>query len=190
MQLTGLIPLFESMKIQNIQRYKFQFKRSNVTFDIIFFTDESPYILLFGARGHNFSFQVPVKPGFFIDENLSTNDYYALIKVLGIKRNDNNKFRPRFFFDDFNENIPTSADPRNIPQPHEIAIYQRTIEEADKIYFCGWRDNTIDGRQVKDENLAKTKKLLGYETYSICKARNISSKWTDNANLVQTVTKP
>lgn len=191
MKLTGLVPLFESMKAQNIKRYKFQFQRNDVVFDVIFFTDENPYSLLFGARGHNFSFKIPVEKGFFINENQLPNEVYnKLIKVLGLKYDPNNKFRPLFFFEDFNKSIPYSAHPRNVPQPHEVAIYRRDVEEAHKIYFCGWRDNTLNDKHVTEKNLEKTKKLLGYETYLVCRSKNISSLWTDNERLAGELTDP
>lgn len=190
MKLSGLSYLFESMKNQQIQRYKFQFKRNNVIFDVIFFTDVSPFLLLFGARGYNFSFQVLVKPGFNINENLSSEDYYGLVKVLNIQRNDNNKFIPKYFFQDFNESIPKYASQRNVPQPHEIAMYSKDIEEADKIYFFGWKDNTTDGKQVTISNLEKTKKLLGNKAFLTCKSKNISSKWTNKHDLAQKFTQP
>ncbi len=191
MKLTGLIPLFESMKAQKIKRYKFQFQRNNVVFDVIFFTDSNPYSLLFGARGHNFSFEISVEKGFLINENKLPKEVYSrLAKVLGLKYDPNNKFRPIFFFEDFNKSIPSSAHPRNIPKPHEIAMYRRDVEETHKIYFCGWRDNTSRGQNATEENLEKTKKLLGYETYLICRSKNISSLWTDNERLAVKVTKP
>ncbi|WDZ51786.1 DUF6037 family protein [Acinetobacter vivianii] len=191
MKLTGLIPLFESMKAQKIKRYKFKFQRSKAIFDVIFFTDTTPdYLLLFGARGVNFSFTIPVKKGFLIEvADLAPEVYKKLVRVLGIEYDPNNKFRPIYFFEDFNKSIPSSAHPRNIPEPHEIAVYTNDVEEADKIYFYGWKDNTIDGKQVTEENLEKTKKLLGYETYLVCRSRNISSKWTDKAHLAVKVTK-
>lgn len=115
MKLTGLVPLFESMKGQNIQRYKFQFQRNNVVFDVIFFTDGNPYSLLFGARGHNFGFEIPVEKGFLINENqLPKEVYNKLTKVLGLKYDPNNKFRPIFFFEDFNKSIPSSAHPGKV----------------------------------------------------------------------------
>ncbi|MDC5459202.1 DUF6037 family protein [Acinetobacter baumannii] len=191
MKLTGLVPLFQSMKAQNIQRYKFQFQRNNVVFDVIFFTDGDPYSLLFGACGHNFSFEIPVEKGFLINVNqLPKEVYNKLTKVLGLKYDPNNKFRPIFFFEDFNKAIPSSAHPRNVPKPHEVAIYRKDVEEAHKIYFWYWLDHTTDGKHVTEKNLEKTKKLLGYETYLVCRSKNISSKWTANESLAREVTDP
>ncbi|WP_213066116.1 DUF6037 family protein [Acinetobacter seifertii] len=191
MKLTGLVPLFQSMKAQNIQRYKFQFQRNKVVFDVIFFTDAVPYSLLFGACGHNFSFEIPVEKGFFINENqLPKEVYNKLTKVLGLKYDPNNKFRPIFFFEDFNKAIPSSAHPRNVPKPNEVAIYRQDVEEAHKIYFWYWLDHTVDGKHVTEKNLEKTRQLLGYETYLTCRSKNISSKWTANENLERELTDP
>lgn len=54
------------------------------------------------------------------------------------------------------------------------------MEEAEKIYFCGWFDNDKVGKKVRPENLEKTKEILGTDAYLMCKKNNISSKWTDD----------
>ncbi|MGQ9373641.1 DUF6037 family protein [Acinetobacter tandoii] len=190
MQLTGLIPLFESMKSQKIQRYKFEFKRNNVSFDVIFFTDSSPYILLFGARGHNFSFEIEVHKGFRIKTMLDKDIFKKLQQVLGLQFDPNNKFSMNAFFEDFNKKIPAIANFKNVPKPHEIALYSRDVEESHKIYFMGWLDNTIRGDSVTEKNLEKTERLLGYKTYLTCKSKNLSSRWTDQEHLAKEFINP
>lgn len=190
MQLTGLIPLFESMKSQKIQRYKFEFKRNNVSFDVIFFTDSSPYILLFGARGLNFSFEIEVHKGFRIKTMLDKDIFKKLQQVLSLQFNPNNKFSINAFFEDFNKQIPAIANFKNVPKPHEIALYSRDVEESHKIYFMGWLDNTIRGDSVTEKNLEKTERLLGYKTYLTCKSKNLSSRWTDQEHLAKEFINP
>ena len=53
----------------------------------------------------------------------------------------------------------------NAPQPKDIIRYTNNVEEKDKIYFCGWRDNTKRGDKVTKSNLYKTRKLLDYNAY-------------------------
>lgn len=72
--------------------------------------------------------------------------------------------------------IPTRYSKTKI-QPHEIAKYkQRNIDDAHKIYFCGWK--FYEGSERNAKNFEKTKKWLGDEAYEFCKRNNISSCWT------------
>ncbi|WP_269919649.1 DUF6037 family protein [Mycobacterium sp. Z3061] len=59
-------------------------------------------------------------------------------------------------------------------------MYRKNVEEANKIYFVRWLDNNKTGKRVSAENLEKTRKLLSYEAYLMCKTRNISSCWSAN----------
>jgi hypothetical protein len=47
MKLDGLILLYKSMKVQDIERYRFEYKVGKAVFDIFFFTDGSPFVLLY-----------------------------------------------------------------------------------------------------------------------------------------------
>lgn len=180
MILQGIKELYTSMKQQSIDRYKFNYKNGKGEFDIFFFIDETPFILLFGAIGTNISFEVKVNKGFKINTFLDQKTLNDLKKVLKIKGGGIEKFSTNKFFEHFNQNIPKTAHTRNIPKPKTIIKYKKNIEEADKVYFIGWRDNTKRGDQVSQENLKKTKELLGKKAYKICKEKNTSSCWTDN----------
>lgn len=63
------------MKSQQLERCKFNYCHSQVTFKIIFFIDESPFKLLFGVSGYNQSFELSVFKGFQID------DYFEQIHI-------------------------------------------------------------------------------------------------------------
>lgn len=179
MKLEGIIPLYRSMKQQGIERYKFEFSLNQCMFDVFFFIDSSNFLLLFGAKGENFSFEITVERGFQISTRLETQVYRELCRVLGLKYDLKNRFSPSKFFEDFNYRIPDKAYFRQKAEPHEIAQYYNNIEESHKKYFLGWRDNTSRGDNVTDSNLFKTKALLGEAAYRRCRERNISSCWTD-----------
>ncbi len=153
--------------------------QGNLFFDVFFFIDGSPYILLFGVKAENFSFEIEVKNGFVIDPRLDTEDYKKLCQVLGLKFDPDNPFNPWNFFAEFNKHIPVGALAHQKVEPHHIAQYKNIAEEADKIYFVGWRDNSKWGTKVQPSNLDKTKNLLGERAYKRCKQKNISSCWTD-----------
>ena len=150
-----------------------------MVFDVLFFTDESPFILLFGVHLKNFSFIVKVRNGFIIDGKLPYDTYKKLCEILGIEYDPLNKFSPFAFFKDFNKAIPSVALLSQRAQPQDIAEYRKDVEEAHKVYFYGWNDNTKSGDKVRDKNLKKTKEYLGADAYEWCKKKNISSRWTD-----------
>ena len=57
--------------------------------------------------------------------------------------------------------------------------YYRDIEEANRVYFFGWQDNSQQGHQVSEKNLAKTRRLLGQLAHDFSQRRNQSTRWTD-----------
>jgi len=182
MKLNGLIALYKDMKKNNIERYRFDYKNGKGDFDIFFFIDEKPFILLFGAKGANFSFEIEVKNGFIIETNLDRVTYKKLIEFLAIEYAKGNPFSTFKFFEDFNTKIPNIAKKSNIAKPQHIINYRSNVEESEKIYFWKWLDNTKQGNKASKENLEKTKKLLGIKAYELCKKKNISSCWTDDKN--------
>lgn len=167
------------MRGQNFDRYKFRYRHGRAVFAVLFFIDTKPFKLLFGCLGTNFAFAVDVHPGFIINPYLGEN-YGRLCEVLGLSPNPDNPFSPAAFFTDFNGRIPRVATRAGVPRPDEIAVYRRDVEEANKIYFCGWRDNTVRGENVTEANLDKTLKLLGQRARDFCEHHNTSSCWTDD----------
>lgn len=93
--------------------------------------------------------------------------------------NERTPFRTGKFFAEFNEKIPATATDRARVLPHQIASYRRDVEEADKKYFCGWRNNKLENKKVTLKNLEKTRALIDEKTYVFCKDHNISTRWTD-----------
>jgi len=190
MKLNGLVDLYRSMKGQGIDRYRFEYRHGRALFDVFFFIDESPFILLFGAKGEALSFEVEVGAGFNINPILDSTTYKELCRVLGLEYDPNNPFSPKGFFAQFNQNIPRVASINAKAEPHEIAQYRNVAEEEDKIYFLGWRNNDLRGERVSETNLKKTRDLLGQKVYDRCNSKNISSCWTDDASKAKKVQLP
>lgn len=165
---------------QDIDLYQFEYKHGKALFDILFFIVENSYVLLFGAKGENFSFEITVSDSFEIEPYIESETYSGLCRVLRLRYNPDNRFSTRGFFEEFNQAIPRRARVTSIPEPHEIAIYRSVTEEENKIFFLGWRHNDIRKDQVSEANLMKTKTLLGYKAFKRCKDENISSCWTDD----------
>jgi hypothetical protein len=190
MKLDGLVDLYRSMKDQEIDRYRFEYRHGRAFFDVFFFIDDSPFILLFGAKGETFSFEVEVEAGFNINPTLDSPAYKELCRVLGLEYDPNNPFSPKGFFAQFNQNVPHAASINAKAEPNEIAQYRNVAEEEDKIYFLGWRNNDLRGERVSETNLTKTKDLLGQKAYNRCNSKNISSCWTDDASKAKKVQLP
>ena len=190
MKLDGLAKLYKSMVTQQIERYRFEYKAGKAVFDVFFFIDENPFVLLFGVKAANFSFELDVEKGFNIDPQLDRETYKKLCEALGLEYDPDNPFKPFNFFKEFNNFIPQSAVIAQKAEPHDVANYRSDVEEADKIYFLKWRDNTKRGENVQWENLQKTKKLLGEKAYLRCKQKNISSCWADKKELANKVVLP
>jgi len=188
MQLTGLRELYRSMKQQNIERYRFHFSFNNVKFDVLYFIDEQPNVLIFGIVAYNYYFEIPVHKGFNIKPFI--NEFNKFCEIMGFKYNRNSPFKASHFFEQFNNNVPPKAIEKNKPKPQQIAQYRDFSEEPDKIYFVGWRDNSKTNKKVTPENLEKTKKLLSKEAYNRCIKSNISSCWTAEQTKAKDFTLP
>lgn len=183
MKLEGLKALYKDMKDKKIERYKIQFSFHGVAFDVFFFIDENPFILMFGVKVENFYFEVQVKSGFEVNPIFDEDTYQELMKILNLSYDPNNPFKPKYFFEEFNKKIPQKVISSDLPEPQEVAAFRRNVEENQKIYFFGWKDNNKTDENVSPENLRKTKLLLGEVAYERCKKKNISSKWTDKEHL-------
>lgn len=180
MKLDNLSNLYNDMKQEQINRCKFIFKYNNTVFDVFFFIDEVPFKLALGVRVKNFYLELDVKRGFEINPYINDRKKYReLISVLELSYNSQTPFSPIYLFSKLNESIPLSIASTAKWNPQDTAYYKRDVEEADKIYFCGWFDNNLVNKKVRKQNLKKTKEILGLQAYEMCKSKNISSKWTD-----------
>lgn len=175
-----LRPLYKSMRSHGQGRVKFAYTHGKVTFDVIFFIDDTPFSLLFGAKKHNLAFELEVREGFLVVCELQNDIYKALCKALGLSYDPENPFSIRAFLKQFASSIPTAFNNALIAHPQYIAIYRSDVEDNKKIYFCGWRDNDTRGEQVTQSNLYKTKRLLGDIAHKVCQKKNLSSCWTDD----------
>lgn len=176
--LSSLRPFYKDMKANKIDRVRFTYTYGRVTFDVFFFIDETPFSLLFGAKQFNLAFELQVLPGFSVESYLPDEIYKALCKALGLVYDAAHPFSTRAFLSDFERHIPAVVFSLSKPEPHDIAIYRSDVEENEKIYFCGWRDNTPRGEKVTPRNLHKTIRLLGEQAYQVCSRKNLSSCWT------------
>lgn len=179
MQLTGLVPLYRSMRQQGMSRVKFRYRLNHLTFECLFFIDTDPFELVMGCLGRNFAIFKSVLRGFEINPFLG-DLYGPLSDALFQNAGTNIKLDPNTFFAEFNRHIPSHTGPDQRPSPTDIGRYYPDLEHADRLYYCGLQDNTESGRQVTTENLAKTLRLLGQQAHEFSLRRNQSTRWTDD----------
>ena len=181
-EMSRLRLLHQVMKARHNNRCQFPFHRNCKKFDVLFFADKIPYELMFGLVGDRFSFKVRVSEDYRIDPRLDRDDYRRLCKALDLEYNPDNPFRPAYFFEDLNNNIPNEISQDNEVKPQDVARHYPSIEEADKIYFVRWLQHLNPKIQwdVTEHNLEKTRRLLGEDIYLHCKERRISTVWTDD----------
>lgn len=180
MRLTGLEPLYRSMREQGMGRTKFRYQLNHLTFECLFFIDTRPFELVMGCLGHNFAIFKQVRAGFEIETFLG-DTYQALRNALFQDAGSNVMLEPGVFFAEFNRHIPNRATPDQRPEPRDIGRYYPDLEDADKLFFCGWLDNTKQGNQVSAHNLAKTHRLMGQRAHDFASHRNFSTRWTNDA---------
>ncbi|WP_257014593.1 DUF6037 family protein [Variovorax sp. YR752] len=188
--LNGLGPLVQQMRQRGLQRIRWPYRHSRVSFDVFLFTDEMPWCLLFGAKAYNFAFSVPVHRGYDADPGLAQADYRRLCEVLGLKFDPNNKFSPKAFLEEFGRALPATLPNQAEVRPQDVAPYRKDVEESERVYFCGWKDNTLRGESVSQANLHKTRQLLGVAAYERCRDKNISSRWSADAEAAAKFTMP
>lgn len=170
--------LHQDMMKKDESRDLFPFSYNGKNFSCIFVTDITPIRLYLTTLGNApITFELEINKDYCTSPYL--DDYKLLVAYLDIKYDPNYKFKPVDFFEALNRKIPRVF--MNAPSYKEViqvASLKRNLEEADKIYFCGWRSNPL-GSSVREKNLEKTRSAFGDQIADMCKQKNISSRWTD-----------
>lgn len=177
--LNNLQDLHKTMRLKGEDSSRFSIKICNKSFSCIFLTDINPYRLYLFTLGEN-----PIYFEFSIDENYIPQSYIdnfsALLRYLEIKYDKNHTFKPNDFYEMLNKQLTKDIVLERVPYTYKIQIasHTREINEANKIYFCGWKTNA----NGKVRNYQKTLVAFGKEIADMSKKINKSSCWTDNAN--------
>lgn len=114
------------------------------------------------------------------------NDIYEKLRVyLEIKTGRENPFRPANFIQNLDAVTPTKFN-GNRPTRHEVAALSvatspNLYEDADKIYFCGWRKNPA-GSSVSRKNQNKSLLYFPAKEVELRTELNMSSCWSANPN--------
>lgn len=177
-EFTGLKILHKNMLTVCETRDVFPFIYNKKSFSCIFLTDITPFRLYLTTVGvAPIVFELEINKGYKVNSYL--DNYKQLIRYLELKYDSNHIFKPNDFFEVLNRHIPSRFTHKpNYKDVLKISSEKRKIEEKTKIYFCDWYSNPV-GKNVRSENLEKTRCAFGDEKAEICKNKNISSCWSD-----------
>lgn len=140
------------------------------------------------ALGQNpFTIDIQVDNNFNVVNGLFlANDIYERLReYLEIKTGWENPFRPANFIQNLDAVTPTTFN-GNRPTRHEVAALSvatspNLYEDADKIYFCGWRKNPA-GSSVSRKNKNKSLLYFPAKEVELRTEFNMSSCWSANPN--------
>jgi len=167
------------MTREGVTQQKFSYRvDTRATFEVLFSVRSEPYSLALTARAKNLFLLFPILPGYRIRLPLPDEDYKALAAALRIDGESFQPFKPKDFFNEFNTAIPTHASRNNVPSPADIIRLRPDLPEQEKPYFLTWRCNDKQGHRVTEENLMKTREMLGCDAAAYSQRENLSSCWT------------
>jgi hypothetical protein len=192
MHMSRLAQLHQSMKSVQLARMRFPLQHAHLAFMGIFLTDTQPkYQLGLACLSHNFTLLFDVDHHYdlvaYIHDEAARK---ALLKALNLGRGGA-AFSTSAFLQQIDAALPTTAHAHQRATPADLVYFQRNVEEAHKIYLCGWWDNALHGEHVRPKNLAKTRAWIDEATYLWCKKYDISTCWTDDpSKALSTINRP
>jgi hypothetical protein len=164
------------MRTAGDYKARFHVTHNGVDFDCLFLVDVTPYEFVLAAIGHqDVALLLAVRPGYRIEPDFG-DDYKPLARLFDRGAGTFRPFVPAQFLREIDQAIPGHY---RQPTPTTIIqTYRHHIEQGDRPYFIGWRDNDTRGEQVSGENLAKTERCFGPVVRKLCERTNQSSCWT------------
>ena len=173
--------LHEMMTENNDTRAVFSFTYNSKQLSCIFIIDVNPYMLILAPLGADFAINISINEDFTANTYIN-NHFRELINFLELKYDPENKFRPLTLFEVINSNIPDdNYQQTNYTTIIRTASLAQDIEEADKIYFCGFRNNGKN-ETVSNRNYIKTKVAFGKLIADNLRKANVSTRWTSQRN--------
>lgn len=188
MRLVNLNALYIDMQQHNADSMVFAAQVTGHPFSCTFAKVIGTLHLFVTALGQNpFTIDIQVDNNFNVINGLFlANDIYEKLRVyLEIKTGWENPFRPANFIQNLDAVTPTKFN-GNRPTRHEVAALSvatspNLYEDADKIYFCGWRKNPA-GSCVSRKNQNKSLLYFPAKEVELRTELNMSSCWSANPN--------
>lgn len=179
MRMESLERLHRSMRSLGVDMQQFQIRIGAASFDCLFSTRETPFVLALTSRGLNpHFFQFDVNAGYWIVEFFG-NMYSPLVEVLKVDGRSGERLIPKSFLAQLDAVIPRQAKASNVPEAERIVRLRTDLEEADRPYFDTWLFWRPESKKSPShENLHKTHVALGPEALEYSKRMNASAKWS------------
>lgn len=179
-------PLIKDMKDHDIDKEHYNFDFNGFRFDVILSIVQSGYEILVAIHTENWGCVLNMNNDYYVE--VPDDVYYSLRDILHLDWNTNH-FNSIAFLQLLSEKSPQHSNCLGVGYT-ELRRYlpYRHVDEADKIYFCGWNDHKRDGR--KAHNFDKTEFYFGNEVACYCRRHNISSLWSDIPRDERKVSKP
>jgi len=165
-----------------IDRAKFRVTHNHLAFAGVFLADSTPWQLGLACIGHNFTLRFDVSKRYEISTYIHDDaTVEALRTALRTGAGSGHRFSPSEFLREIDAALPATMTKNDRPRPADMVLHRRDVEDAEKIYLCGWEAHERGGkRHVTAENLHKTRALLGDADYAWCQRNDVSTKWTDD----------
>lgn len=189
MRMEGLARMHASMLQVGLTRAKFRLRHNHLIFAGLFMADVRPYELALACLGHDFVLIFDVSTSYEVSAYLGDH-YGALAKALGTGSDSGNPLSSSDFLREIDNALPRTVALSDRPSSVDVVHVYRDVEEADKVYLCGWRDNTLRKEHVSDSNLAKTRRMIDQAAHDFCKRHNHSTCWTNDPSRAIAMTLP
>lgn len=175
--MQGLRRLHQAMRLAGDQRAHFQVTHNRIVFDCLFLVDIVPFEFVLAAIGHpDVALVLPVHKGYRIAPDFG-DGYKPLARLFHAGEESFRPFRPGQFLREIDPAIPATY--RRPTHVDVVRTYRHHVEEGDKPYFFGWRDNDLTPPdRVRPANLDKTRRCFGQRIRDLCERTNQSSRWT------------
>jgi len=179
--------LHRAMLRTGLNRVIFTGTNNGSKVETLFCADDDPMALCVavthpsGAPTCAFEWEVEM-PDYRVNTHLG-DKYGDLLDALGLIKGQRGigPFKPSDFLFNVLTQAPKVLSTAHEPRPSQVHRLRvgSTVEEADKTFFIGWRNNQRWGQHVTAANLRKTAKLIGADCANMCELRNISTCWSD-----------
>lgn len=178
MEMTSLRLLHRSMLLIGSDMQQFLIRSGAASFDCLFSTRDTPFVLTLTARGKARGFfRFDVLSGYRIRDYFG-DMYGDLVEILKEDGTSGKRLIPKEFLAELNDAIPTEAAKERHPTPSEIVrLRPDIIEEREKPYFNCWTYWT-QGQKPSAENQHKTLLMLGPEALRHSQRESASSRWS------------
>lgn len=186
MKCLAFEPLINSMKSNDVEKEHYFFNYNGFRFDVILSIANIGYEILIAIHTHNWGCVLKMSRNYIIE--VPDDVYFSLRRLLHLDWN-NNHFSSAAFLRLLSENSPKYSNCQGVNY-RELRNYlpYRQVDEAKKIYFCGWNDHKRDNRTA--HNFDKTEFYFGKTISDYCRKNNVSSMWSDIPRDERKVTKP